>query len=63
MSSDHNMNCSANQPTTVEKAQREWVGLTDTEIREIDTSEFWLNNTPYDFARVIEAKLWQKNIC
>jgi len=57
------MNCSANQPTTVEKAQREWVGLTDTEIREIDTSEFWLNNTPYDFARVIEAKLWQKNIC
>ena len=38
-------------------APRRWVGLTDADIRSIDTSEFWDDHTPMDFARVIEAKL------
>jgi hypothetical protein len=44
-----------------EPPQREWVGLTDEEVRSIDTSEFWNDNTPLDFARVIEAKLKELN--
>jgi hypothetical protein len=44
-----------------EPPKQEWVGLTDEEIRAIDTSEFWNDNTPLDFARVIENKLKEKN--
>ncbi len=43
------------------KIPRKWVGLTDADIRSIDTSEFWDDHTPMDFARVIEAKLKEKN--
>ena len=44
-----------------EPPKREWVGLTEEEVRAIDTSEFWNDHTPLDFARVIEAKLKEKN--
>jgi hypothetical protein len=40
---------------------RKWVGLTEADIRSIDTSEFWEDYTPMDFARVIETKLKEKN--
>jgi hypothetical protein len=42
-------------------APRQWVGLTDEDIRSIDTSEFWDDHTPMDFARVIETKLKELN--
>jgi hypothetical protein len=48
-------------PIYTEPPKREWVGLTDEEIRAIDTSEFWNDNTPLDFARVVEAKLKELN--
>lgn len=41
--------------------QREWVGLTDADVRELDTSEFWDDHTPADFVRLVEAKLREKN--
>jgi hypothetical protein len=41
--------------------KREWVGLTEADIRSIDTSEFWEDYTPMDFARVIETKLKELN--
>lgn len=34
--------------------------LTQAEINEIDTSEFWDDHTPQDFARAIEALVRQK---
>ena len=34
--------------------------LTDEEIREIDTSEYWFEHTPHEFARVIEAAVLEK---
>jgi hypothetical protein len=40
---------------------RKWVGLTEADIRSIDTSEFWEDYTPMDFARVIEAQLKELN--
>ncbi len=49
------------RPLYIEPPKREWVGLTDEEVRAIDTSEFWNDHTPLDFARVIEAKLKEKN--
>jgi hypothetical protein len=42
-------------------APRQWVGLTEADIRSIDTSEFWDDHTPMDFARVIETKLKELN--
>jgi hypothetical protein len=42
-------------------APRQWVGLTEADIRSIDTSEFWDDHTPMDFARVIESKLKELN--
>ena len=41
--------------------QREWVGLTDEDVRELDTSEFWDDHTPADFVRLVENKLREKN--
>ena len=34
--------------------------LTDEEIREIDTSEYWFEHTPHEFAREIEAAVLVK---
>jgi len=34
--------------------------LTDEEIREIDTSEYWFEHTPQEFAREIEAAVLEK---
>lgn len=49
-------------------AQREWVGLTDEEIEELDCVEpkyigfgEYVTEGEYDFARAIEAKLREKN--
>ena len=42
----------------VEKGKREWVGLTDEEIRDIHWSK---PMDEYSFARAIEAKLKEKN--
>ena len=47
--------------TTPPAAQRQWVELTEADIRSIDTSEFWDDRTPMDFARVIESKLKELN--
>ena len=41
--------------------KREWVGLTDEDVRELDTSEFWDDHTPADFVRLVENKLREKN--
>jgi hypothetical protein len=41
--------------------RREWVGLTDEDVRELDTSEFWDDHTPADFVRLVENKLREKN--
>ena len=38
--------------------EREWVGLTDEEISEVDWKS---NETLHEFARAIEAKLKEKN--
>ena len=46
----------------VNKAQREWVGLTDEEIAEI--GKIWLKGNrmlPFPLAKAIEAKLKEKN--
>jgi hypothetical protein len=37
------------------------VGLTDEDVRELDTSEFWDDHTPADFVRLVENKLREKN--
>lgn len=62
---DHTLSlyCERDQAPKVEAmfAQRTWVGLTDEEIGAIDTSEFWDDHTPLDFARAIEAALRSKN--
>jgi hypothetical protein len=34
--------------------------LTDAEIRELDTSEYWWEHTPHEFAREIEASVLEK---
>ena len=41
--------------------QREWVGLTDEEIKERRISIGWSEDFMGDFARAIEAKLKEKN--
>ena len=46
---------------TAPQPQREWVGLTDEDVRELDTSEFWDDHTPADFVRLVENKLREKN--
>ncbi len=63
MSSDHNMNCSANQPTTVEKAQREWVGLTPEDYGSMRPRvPYIVNDFSFaDVAAIVEAKLKEKN--
>ena len=46
---------------TTPQPKREWVGLTDEDVRELDTSEFWDDHTPADFVRLVENKLREKN--
>ena len=42
--------------------KREWVGLTDEEIDLLEGyGAFWVDHTPLDFAKLIEAKLKEKN--
>ena len=44
-------------PEDIKKIQKEWVGLTDEEIK----NSMRGHNTQVDFARAIEAKLKEKN--
>ena len=41
--------------------RREWVGLTDDEIKEIANNCRWSETYHVDFSRAIEAKLKEKN--
>lgn len=56
--------CQCGKPYTVtcisSKPAKQWVGLTDQEIHEIDGYEE--DRKMYRFARAIEAKLKEKNI-
>jgi len=41
--------------------KREWVGLTDGEIKEVANSCTWSETYHVDFAKAVEAKLQNKN--
>jgi hypothetical protein len=41
--------------------QRTWMGLTDDEIKAIDTDDYWYDHSSHEFARLIEAALKEKN--
>jgi len=45
----------------MEFKRREWVGLTDDEIKEIANNCRWSETYHIDFSRAIEAKLRKKN--
>jgi len=42
-------------------AQRPWVGLTDEDLAQIDTDEFWQVGNHMAIAMAVEAKLKEKN--
>ena len=52
-------------PDTTPQPQREWVGLTDEEVNQLWNWVFYSHNeapqTPYSFAKAVEAKLRSKN--